>query len=182
MRKITLLLIIFLLSFPAFSFAAKQIYFSDKPNPPETRREPPFESTRKQIKKEFYYLNIRYPRQGTNPADAAALSMKFSVGNECDDMIVFQVARLKVSAKGKPVKILPVFYNENAGIVEKGWGALQKYSQPVPSHEHRTVEVFFLPESLNSKELLLEIAVLVTSPSKKDMAKQEIQLYRGYYS
>ncbi len=181
MKKARHLPIFLFLIFCAFNFNAKPVYYSDQSNPPEVQREPPFESTRRQIKKDFYYLNIRYPRQGIKDADPAALSMKFSVGNESDDFILVQVARLRVSAKGKPVKVMPVFYNETAGKTEKGWNALEKYTQRVPSHEHRTVEVDFLPETLKDKELLLELAVLVTSPEKKDIAQAEIKLYRGYY-
>lgn len=170
-----------LAGFCAFSFTSKQVYYADQPNPPQVMREPPFESTRRQVKKDFYYLNIRYPRQGIKDQDSSVLTMKFSVGNECDDLILFQVARLRVSAKGKPVKLQPVFYNESSQRTEKGWAALEKYTFRVPSHEHRTVEVDFLPESLKHKELFLEMAVLVTSPDKKDMTRQEIKLYRGHY-
>lgn len=180
-KRVLFIFFAFLLTTLAATFAGESlVYYADQPSPPRTLREPPYPHTRMQVQKEFYYWNIRYPyqRPGKN-----GLSMKFSLGNETAKIIFFQVLALEITRGKETMKLIPFYFDQDAGEKRSGMEALKKYRHRMIPNLHREVEIEILefheesPENLN-----LRIDIAVTREDKTDILHQQITLYPGFYT
>ena len=181
MKKIFIFFLLSLVFLNGQALAQKLVYYADQAKPPLVDREPPFETSRRQVQKSFYYLNIRYPYQKKGEELKEGMRWKFSVGNESDGFILYQVGKIALTSNGKRLRVVPSFYNENLKKREAGWKALSRYSIRMPSHLHRAVTVHCLDCQGQHENLKLEVAVVVTSPEKKEIVEEAVDLYRGYY-
>lgn len=169
-----------LLGFLPQLHAAEYIYYSDQENPPLTQREPHFKTSRTHFKKEFGYLSIRYPATYPNQDK---LKMTLSVGNGllADESLYFTFKKLRLSSEGKPLKILPKFYNEKTKQRENGMSNLLRTRHKAESHLHKRITVLCEDCNVSNKEMILEVEVLVEYLDKEETLKEEIQLYQGKY-
>ncbi len=189
MKKLFLFAAFLILTTAAYGADApspRYLYYSDNLQPLQTKHEPPYVGTRKQIQKESYYLNIRYPYQKmtTEAGDAdKGLYMKFSVGSEFEQILQFKVEKLELRYQGRDLHLQPEFYNEDAHEDQKGLDALKNYVYKVPPDVHRMVTAYCKECKQDYESLELEISLTVTPPGRKEESIHEtILLYRGFFS
>lgn len=156
--------------------AQAAVYYSDQENPPTTDREPPFAITRKHWENHKTYLNIRFPYETKE-----GVVFLFSMGNELETLMTYQVKKLELKYGNKKLDLLPSYYNYDLKKQESGMKNLLKYKHPMPPNLHRRVQVICKECEPSMKELTLELEIEVLYDDQKDLITDKIELFQGTY-